>query len=119
MDGDWVINQAVYTRAGRDIIRRKLGCNLKFVILTVCPEVQVKRLAKRNASGFSEAGALNGEVGDVTEEAMEQAREENTKLVGGFENAQNDEPSTLTLEIAEDMSVGDVARNILEFINRI
>merc|ERR1711997_733173 len=98
LGGDWVINQAVYTRAARDVVRKKLGPNLKFVALDMDPELQSKRLAKRMTSGFGEAGALSGEV---TEEALEQAKEEMKTMTGKLGAVEKDEHRTFTLDITE------------------
>ena len=113
LGGDWVINQAVYTRAARNVVRRKLGASLKFVMLDMDPELQSKRLAKRITSGFGEAGALSGEV---TEEALEKAKEEMKKMTGRLEDVQKDEHNTIALVISEDMSVDDVVDKILSFV---
>ena len=114
LGGNWVINQAVYTRKSRDVIRDIFGEEFKFVILLMDPELQAQRLGKRCTIGFGEAGKLSGEV---SEDAMEEAKKEMTKFTKGFEAVQPDEPNTLALNITEDKSVKDVADKIMEFVD--
>ena len=113
LGGDWVVNQAVYTRDARDIVRKKLGPNLKFVILEMDQELQIKRLAKRSLSGVCHANELSGHI---TEGALEKAKKDVITRTGGLEKAQTDEPNTFALEITESMSLDDVVVKILAFV---
>ena len=111
LGGNWVISQGVYPRAARDVIRNKLGPELRFIQLGMEPELQTKRVAKRLATGFGEV-KLSGEV---TEEAIQKSMERMQKMVGNMDPVQQDEPNTLELDVKEDMSVKVVAERIIEF----
>jgi len=64
LGGRWVVNQAVYTRMARQIIRDRMGENVILIALESGQEcLQLERLAKRN---------LGSE--EVTEEALENSK---------------------------------------------
>ena len=109
LGGDWVISQDVYTHVARDVVHRKLGPSLRFVMLDMDPELQLKRLLKRMTGGFGETGALPVEV---TEEDLDEMR----SMTGGPEEVQKDEQNTLALHITEDMSADDVVDKVLSFV---
>ena len=45
--GDWVVAHAVLTRKFRDILRKILGRDLVFVLLSLKKETTLERLSKR------------------------------------------------------------------------
>ena len=76
LGGKWVINQAVYTRAARDIIRDRLGDDLTMVVLESGEEnLQVERLAIRELGGR-----------EVSQEAREASENNMTKYTGGHKD---------------------------------
>jgi len=103
--GDWLINQGVYKRAARDLIRSKLGDKVKFVFLDMSPELQASRLAKRE-KGY----------GEITEEVLEMKRQECQKKTFGYERKQDDEPNSLQIMITEFTKTEDIVNSIIEFV---
>jgi len=96
--GDWVINQAVYTKEARDFIRSKLGSQLKFVFLDMDPDLQAARIAIREMG-----------TGEITEEVLEAKKQECLKRTRGYERRQEDEPNSLQIDIIESMKTEDIA----------
>jgi len=100
--GNWVVGQAVYTRAARDFIRKKLGDHLRMVILESGEDnLQKQRLAKR---------VLNLGSEDPSQEAIEEAEKEVEKYVGGIEPVEDDEPQTFAIKVTKAMTPEDVAK---------
>jgi len=96
--GDFVVAQAVPTRALRDHIRKKLGPNLIFLVLHMSREDQMDRIKTRH--------------GD--EESMSEML---TKLYDKYEPATEDEPNAIHVLITKEMSRDDVVEKILKLVN--
>jgi len=102
--GNWVVTQAVYTRAARDMIRRKIGDDLVLAVLESDEtDLQVERLARR---------AL-GE-GEVTEESLEDSKKKMEGFLGFHETVSKDEENTFKILVSKDMKPADVAKTVLE-----
>ena len=103
--GNWVIGQAVYTRAARDFIRKKMGDDLTMIILQSGEEdLQRHRLATRVLDLGSE---------DYSQEAREAAEKQVSKMVGGMEPHEKDEPKTFAINVTKAMTPDDVAKQCL------
>ena len=96
--GDFVVAQAVPTRALRDVIRSKLGSNLIFGVLHMSREDQMERVKSRHGDEKSMSEML-------------------TKIYDVYEPAGEDEPNTIGIMIERDMSRDKVADEILRLIN--
>jgi len=103
--GNWVVNQAVYTREARDFIRSRLGSQVKFVFLDMDPELQAVRLASRE----------NG-TGQISEEALEARKQECLRRTQGYQRKQEDEQSSIQIDIKESMTPEDIAHTIINCI---
>jgi len=104
LGGDWVIGQAVYSKAAREIIRKRLGKDLTFVVLESGEEdLQVERMVKR---------ALGD--GEVTEEAKEDIKEKCAQRAGGHEHVEEDERNTFAIYVTKAMTPEDVVKKIFE-----
>ena len=97
--GDWVVAQAVPTRAYRDHIRKQLGPDLIFVVLHMTKEDQKKRIIARH-----------GKEGGKRIEWL-------SKLYDLYEPASDDEENAINLVVTNDMSREDVAQKILKKIS--
>jgi gluconate kinase len=95
--GDFVVAQAVPTRALRDHIRTKLGSNLIFVVLHMSREDQMNRIKARHGDEESLTDLL-------------------TKLYNHYEPATEDEPNAIHVLITKDMSKDDVVSKILKLV---
>ena len=93
--GDWVVTQAVPTRALRDLIRDTLGPDLVFVVLVLDKDHQRERLSTRKQFGedIIEAWA-----------SME------------YETAAEDEENVVDIKITREMNPSDVAWKIINQI---
>ena len=96
MGGDWVVAQAVPSRALRDHIRSQLGPELIFVVLSMPKEDQKARLIQRHGE---ESGFL-----------------EHLEKMDIWEPAEADEERTIDLQLTKDMDRKEVARKILDMI---
>jgi len=104
--GRWVVNQAVYTKAAREVVREKLGDYLTMVVLvSEDTDLQKERLSKR---------AL-GE-GEVGKEAKKEADETMQRQTGGAEEVDNTERNTLEVKVSKAMSPEDVADLVLNLV---
>ena len=104
--GRWVVNQAVYTKFARDVIRKNFGDELTIVGLEIGEEdLQVERLTKR----------MLGE-GEVSQEARKETKQKMKKFSGGYENVGRDEPNTFVIKVTKSMSPKEVANTILELV---
>ena len=99
--GDWVVAQAVPTRNLRDVIRKSLGKDLIFIILSPKKETTLERLTKRHGGG----------------EAAKAIIDFCTKLESFYERKGPNEENTYDIEIKNDMSPKDVIEKILEIVN--
>jgi len=107
--GKWVVNQAVYTRQGRDTIVKELGQEaVMFVLEAEDPEIQVERLCKRSLEEGS---------GEVTEEAREAKRKEVKQWTGNYDHVSEDEERVIRIEVTKDMNPEDVVEVIMDQIN--
>ena len=95
--GDFVVAQAVPTRALRDVIRAKLGSNLIFGVLHMSREDQMERVKGRHGDEKSLSEML-------------------TKIYDVYEPAAEDEPNTIGIMLTRDMSKEKVADEILRLI---
>lgn len=103
--GNWVIGQAVYTRAARDFIRNKMGEDLTMIMLESGEkDLQLHRLATRVLDLGSE---------EYTQEAREAAEKQVGKMVGGMEPYEKDEPKTFSINVTKAMTPDDVAKQSL------
>ena len=95
--GDFVIAQAVPTRAFRDHIRAQLGPNLIFVVLHMSKEDQTARIKRRHGDtdGFT----------DIFSE-----------IYSTFEPAGEDEPNAIHVLVTNDMTRDDVVEKILRLV---
>ena len=99
--GDWIVAQAVPKRSLRDLIRKHLGPDLIFVILNLSKETQQQRIEARN-------GGDDNDNAGVTEWI--------TKMYDQFEEKQDDEPSTFSIEVNAGMTQDQVINEILNLI---
>ena len=97
--GDFVVAQAVPTRALRDHLRTKLGSNLIFVVLHMSREDQMERVQGRHGDEKSFTEML-------------------TKMYELYEPAADDEPNTIGIMLTKDMSKDKVADEILRLVNK-
>ena len=95
MGGNWVIAQAVPSKALRDHIKKQLGPELLFVVLNMKKEDQMKRIQARH-----------GEEGKFTDML--------TKLYDLYEPATEDEEQATNVFITSDMSKEDVVKKVLK-----
>ena len=93
----FVVSQAVYTRAARDLIRRLL-VDVNFVVLEIDTELQSKRLAAR--FGMSESAADNMK-----------------KHCQGFERKEENETNTIGLTVEKNKTPEQMATEVLLFLN--
>lgn len=99
MGGDWVVAQAVPTKALRDHIKKQLGPNLIFVVLNMTKEDQMKRIMARHG---------DGEAGGITDWLI--------KLYDLYEPATEDEENAIDVVVTSDMSREDVVQKILKML---
>jgi len=100
--GDWVVGQAVYTKAAREYIGKKLGADLTMVVLESGEEnLQLDRLATRVLSLGAE---------DASQEAREAAEKQVAKSVGGIEPVEVGEQNTFAIKVTKTMTPDDVAK---------
>ena len=99
--GDWIVAQAVPKRSLRDLIRKHLGPELIFVILNLSKETQKQRIEARN-------GGDDNDNAGVTEWIA--------KMFDQFEEKQDDEPSTVSIDVSADMTQDQVVNKILNLI---
>ena len=106
LGGRWVVGQAVYTKAAREVVREKLGDDLTMIVLE-CGEddIQIERLASR---------ALG--AGEVTKEAKKATEERCAKFAGGHEQVEEDEKNTFSIMVTKAMTPEDVVKIVLEKI---
>jgi len=103
--GNWIVGQAVYTRASRDFIRNKLGSDLTMVVLESAEkDLQLHRLATR---------VLDLGTEEYSKEAREAAEKRVEKLVGGMEPVEKDEPRTFSIKITKAMTPDNVAKQVM------
>merc|ERR1719158_1835213 len=94
LGGRWVVNQAVYSKVAREVIRDKLGDDLTMVVLVSDDQtLQMERLAKR---------AL-GE-GNTTQEARKESEESMKRRTGGGDAVEDDEPNTYAVKVTKAMT---------------
>lgn len=106
LGGMWVVGQAVYTKAAREVIRKKLGDGLTMIVLESGEEnLQMERLSKR---------ALG--AGEVSKEAREESEKAMAKYTGGQESVEDDEENTFVIKITKAMTPEDVAKIALTFV---
>ena len=106
LGGNWVIGQAVYSKAARDTIRKRLGDDLIMVVLESREDdLQLERLAKR---------ALGS--GKVSKEVLEESKMKLSKLTGGQDKVEEDEPNTFVIMITNEMTPHDVAQQALSYL---
>jgi len=106
LGGDWVIGQAVYSKAAREVIRNKLGEDLTIVVLESGEEdIQVERMAKRCLGS-----------GEISEEAREEFKASCAKYVGGHEHVEDDELLTFAIYVTKAMTPEDVAKQALDLL---
>jgi len=104
--GNWVVGQAVYTKAARDLIRSRLGEDLIFIVLESGEEdLQLERLAKRYL----------GE-GEVTEEAREETKKKLEQHAGGAEPVEEEEKNTFVIQVTKAQTPEDVVKKVLNFM---
>jgi len=94
--GDWVVAQAVLSRKHRDIIRERLGHQLKFVVLDLDKDLQLERLRTRG-------------------EAFEELLGAWMKLK--YDPVSVDEENAIYLKITRDMKLNDVVTMIIDNLN--
>jgi len=108
LGGQWVVCQAVYTKAGRDVIRNMLGDDLAFVVLESGEDdIQVERMVKRSLGD-----------GEITKEVKEETRKKYAVYAGGHEPVEDDELNTFSIYVTKDMTPDDVAKAALEFVKQ-
>jgi len=106
LGGRWVVNQAVYTKAAREVIRNKLGDDLTIIVLESGEEdLQMERLAKRQL----------GE-GEVSKEAKEAAKKKMANYTGGHEAVEDNEANTFVIKVTKAMTPEDVAKIALSHL---
>jgi len=106
LGGKWVVNQAVYSKVAREVIREKLGDDLTMVVLVSDDQnLQMERMAKR---------AL-GE-GDVSKEARKESEETMKRRTGGGDEVEEDEPNTYAVKVTKAMTPEDVAEIVLNLV---
>ena len=106
LGGRWVVGQAVYTKAAREVVRKRLGNDLKMIVLECGEEdIQIERLSSR---------ALG--TGEVTKEAKKAAKERCAKFAGGHEHVEDDEKNTFSIKVTKVMSPEDVVQIALKKI---
>ena len=99
MGGDWVVAQAVPSKALRKHIREQLGPELMFVVLNMTKEDQMKRIKQRH-NGEEQGGVVDWL----------------TKLYDLFEPATDDEENTYGLDVTTEMSREDVMKKVLDIL---
>jgi len=103
LGGRWVVNQAVYTRYARQVIRDYFGDDLVFIVLGSGEEdLQVERLSSR----------MMGE-GEVSKEARETTKQKMKKYSGGYEEVGDDEQNTFVIKVTKSMTPEQVAEQVL------
>eukprot|EP00091_Calanus_sinicus_P019412 TRINITY_DN4873_c0_g1_i1.p1 TRINITY_DN4873_c0_g1~~TRINITY_DN4873_c0_g1_i1.p1 ORF type:complete len:318 (-),score=83.98 TRINITY_DN4873_c0_g1_i1:72-1025(-) len=106
LGGMWVVGQAVYTKAAREVIRRRLGDDLTMIVLESGEEnLQLERLSKR---------ALGS--GEVSKEAREGSEKALAKYTGRQESVEDDEENTFALKVTKAMTPEDVAKMALSHV---
>ena len=96
--GDWVVAQAVPTRAIRDRIRSLLeGSNLLFVVLHMSQEDQVARIKARHGDDEDLIAML-------------------TKTYEACDTADDDEPNAITVTISKEMTRDEVVEKIQHMV---
>ena len=108
LGGRWVVNQAVYSKVAREVIREKLGDDLTMVVLVSDDQtLQTERLAKR---------AL-GE-GNTTQEARKESEESMKRRTGGGDAVEDDEPNTYAVKVTKAMTPEDVVEIVLSLVRK-
>ena len=102
LGGSWVVGQGIYTRAAREVVRRRLGDDLTMIVLEDGENIQVERLAAR---------ALGS--GAVSQEARRAAEERMAKISGGHQPVEQDEIQTFAIKVTKRMTPEDVVRLVL------
>lgn len=97
MGGDWVVAQAVTTKALRDHIRKQLGPECIFVVLNMTKEDTMKRITARHGEGSSFNELL-------------------IKWYDFYEPATKDEENAIDVVVTSDMSREDVVQKILKLL---
>ena len=100
--GDFVVANAVPSRAFRDHIRKYLGPDLIFVVLDMTKEDQMARLKGRHG---------DGEGSEVFIDLLKKSHDL-------YEPAQKDEPNTFAILVNKDMSRDDVVEQILQLLQK-
>jgi len=103
LGGDWTVAFAIFSRAQRDIIRKALGNEVIFLILHLSDECNKKRLHSRH-----------GEVMDNQEE-MDEMMDLFVKL---YESAEEGEENAHNIMVTEDMTPEDVAKEVLNILEK-
>ena len=98
LGGDWVVAQAVPTRALRDYIKSELGPKLMFVVLYMTKEDQEARIKARHGDEDLSINSLLSSVYDFYEPALE------------------DEQNAIDVRITPEMTPHDVVNHILEIV---
>ena len=99
--GDWVVAQAVTTRALRDHIKAELGPDLIFVVLEMTKEDQLKRVHARH-----------GDDSDTGSNAIELL----AKMHDLYEPVTSDEQNAISVAVTVGVSREDVAECILKAV---
>ena len=94
--------QAVPTRNLRDIIRKSLGKDLIFIILSLEKETTLERLTKRQGDGEAAKGIIDFCL----------------KLETFYETKGLDEENTFDITITNEMTPNDVIEKILEIVDK-
>ena len=106
LGGSWVVGQAVYSKASREVIRRKLGDDLTMIVLESGEEnLQKERLSARYLG-----------AGEVSKEAREESEKSMAKYTGGQDSVEDDEENTFVIKVTKSMSPEDVAKIALTFV---
>ena len=103
LGGDFAIAQAVPTRELRDYIKKICGPDLIFIVLVLPKETVVERLGKRHGTG------------DVADAITDMC----VKLNDAYENTGEDELNSFDVVIDGKMTPDDVAKKILDVVNKV
>lgn len=102
--GSWAVAQAVPKQSMRDIIRKVLGDQCVFVILSLSAETNAKRINTRHA--------------DMDEASKESLQEWMNNMYQLYELAGADEENAVNVEIGPDMDKYQVAQAILQKVQK-
>ena len=93
--GNWVVTQAVYTKAAREMIRNKLGDCVLLVVLESGEEgMQLDRLAIR--------------ASELSREPIEESKKKMGAFTGYHESAEDHEPNTVKIQVLQSMTPDEV-----------